>query len=86
MVFLSDNRKATPEELKAYDRAWERIEDEIGWVATKSPANPDRSPAEVVKLDSKWKKLSAYIMGAFGLWQRNLMDFSCQDYWESPGS
>jgi len=77
-------RKATPEELKAYYNAWDQIEDEIGRVAEKS-SNPDVSPAEVVKLDNKWKKLAAYILGPLDM-AKEFDDFSCQDYWETPGS
>ena len=78
-----DKRKATPEELNEYDLAYQRIEDEIGWIATKSN-NPDISPAEGVKLDTKWKKLSAYMMGPLDM-AKEFDDFSCKDYWESPG-
>jgi len=76
-------RKATKKEYTEYELTYERIEDEIGWVATKS-SKPDRSPAEVIKLDSKWKKLSAYMMGPLDT-AKEFDDFSCQDYWESPG-
>jgi len=77
-------RKATPEEFEKYDLAWEQIEDEIGYIAEKSK-DPDISPAEAVELDSIWKKLSAYIMGPLDM-AKEFDDFSCQDYWESPGA
>jgi len=79
-----DKRRATPEELNEYDLAWDKIEKEIGWVATKSN-NPDIAPADVVKLDTKWKKLSAYMMGPLDM-AKEFDDFSCKDYWESPGA
>ena len=78
------NRKATKEEYREYEIAYDRIEEEIGWIAEKGK-NPDISPAEVVELDTKWKKLSAYMMGSLDM-AKEFDDFSCQDYWESPGS
>ena len=80
---MSIIEKATPEELNEYDLAYQKIEDEIGWIATKSK-NPDISPAEVVKLDTKWKKLSACMIGPLDM-AKEFDDFSCKDYWESPG-
>ena len=76
-------RKAVPKEYTAYELAYAEIEKEIGWVATKSK-NPEISPAEVVKLDTKWKKLAAYMMGPLDM-AKEFDDFSCKDYWESPG-
>jgi len=77
-------RKATKKEYTEYELAYDRVEDEIGWVAEKSK-NPDISPAEAVKLDNKWKKLSAYMMGPLDM-AKEFDDFSCQDFWETPGS
>jgi len=77
------NRKAGPREFKAYGDAWDRIEDKIGWVAEKGK-NPDISPAEAITLRNKWEKLVAYIMGPLDM-AKEFDDFSCQDYWESPG-
>ncbi len=79
-----DKRKATPEELDEYDLAYQRIDDEIGRIATKSK-NPDISPAEVIKLETRWEKLSAYMMGPLDM-AKEFDDFSCKDYWESPGA
>jgi len=81
-LFVSQ-RKATSKEYTAYELAYSKIEKEIGWVATKSK-NPDISPAEVVKLDTRWRKLSAYMMGPLDT-AKEFDDFSCKDYWESPG-
>ncbi len=76
------NRKATPEESKAYDDAWDQIEKEIGYIAENSK-NPDVSPAEVIELDTKFKKLAAYVMGPLDM-AKEFDDFSCQDFWETP--
>ena len=79
-----EKRKATPPELNEYDLAYHKIEKEIGWVAKKSK-NPDISPADAIKLDTRWKKLSAYMMGPLDM-AKEFDDFSCIDYWESPGA
>jgi len=76
-------RKATPEELKAYDDAWDWIDEKIGHVAEKSK-NPDVSPAKVVELDTIFKKLSANVLGPLDT-ANEFDDFSFQDYWETPG-
>jgi len=76
-------RKATREERNEYELAYYRLEKEIGRIAKKG-SNPDISPAEVVKLDTKWKKLSAYMMGPLDM-AKEFDDFSCKDYWETPG-
>jgi len=76
-------RKATIKEFKKYDGAWDEIEDEIGWIAEKGK-NPDISPAQVIELDTKWKQLSAYMMGPLGM-GKEFDNFSCQDWWESAG-
>ncbi len=76
-------KKARPAEFKAYGNAWDRIEEKIGWIATKSK-NPDISPAEGITLKNKWEKLSAEMMGPLDM-GKEFDDFSCQDWWESPG-
>ncbi|MCP4579807.1 MAG: FAD-dependent oxidoreductase, partial [Deltaproteobacteria bacterium] len=76
-------RKATIEDFKAYDHAWDEISDEIGRIAEKG-RNPDVSPAMVIEPDTKWKQLSAYMMGPLGM-GKEFDNFSCQDWWESLG-
>jgi len=76
-------RKASRTEFKAYEYAWDRIEEKIGWIAEKSK-NPDISPAEGMTLKNKWEKLAAYMMGPLDM-AKEFNDFSCQDWWESPG-
>ncbi len=78
------NKKASAAEVKAYDEAWDRISEKIGWVAKKSK-NPDISPAEAITLKNKWEKLSAYMMGPLDM-AKEFNGFSCQDWWETPGS
>jgi len=82
-LFVGD-RRASAAEVKAYDKAWDRISEKIGWVAEKSD-NPDISPAEAITLKNKWEKLSAYMMGPLDA-AKEFDDFSCQDWWETPGS
>jgi monoamine oxidase len=76
-------KKATSTEFKEYELAYEQIEEEIGKIAEKS-SNPDISAAEAIKLDNKWKKAAAYMLGPLDM-AKEFNDFSCQDYWESPG-
>jgi len=76
-------RKATRKERTEYEFAYERIEDKIGWIAKKS-SNPDISPAEVIKIDNKWEKLAAYMLGPLDM-AKEFNNFSCKDWWESPG-
>jgi hypothetical protein len=76
-------RKATQKERTEYELAYYRLEKKIGRIARKS-SNPDISPAEAIKLDTKWEKLAAYMMGPLDL-AKEFDDFSCKDYWESPG-
>lgn len=77
------SQKASPEELKAYYDAWDYLEKRIGKIAERS-ASPDISPGSKIELDTKWKKLAAYMMGPLDM-AKEFDDFSCQDFWESPG-
>ncbi len=76
-------RKANKKEFREYEIAYERIDDEIEWVAEKSKT-PDISPAEAMELKNKWEKAAAYMLGSLDM-AKEFDDFSCQDYWESPG-
>jgi len=76
-------KKATQKERTEYELAYYRLEKKIGRIAEKS-SNPDISPAEAIQLDTKWDKMAAYMMGPLDL-AKEFDDFSCQDYWESPG-
>jgi monoamine oxidase len=76
-------RKANQKEFREYEIAYERIDDEIEWVAEKSKT-PDISPAEAMELKNKWEKAAAYMLGSLDM-AKEFDDFSCQDYWESPG-
>jgi len=78
------NRRATSAERDTYAKAYKQINNKIEKVATKS-WKPDRSPAEVFKLDNKWQKLAAYILGPLDM-AKEFDDFSCQDYWETPNT
>jgi monoamine oxidase len=75
-------RRATKKEFSEYELAYDRIDEEIQFIAEKSK-NPDISPAQAVKLDNKWKKAAAYMLGPLDM-AKEWDDFSCIDYWETP--
>jgi monoamine oxidase len=79
-LFVGD-RKATTREFQAYEIANDKISTEIGRIAESSA--PDISPGQVIKLDDKWKKLVAYMLGPLDM-AKEFDEFSCLDWWESP--
>jgi len=76
-------KTATKKEYTAYELAYDRIKDEIGWIATKS-STPDISPGEAIKLNDKWRKLTAYMLGPLNM-GKEFNNLSCKDCWEFFG-